>query len=86
MTSDTPILGPGPKHFAPEVYISVEDEGSEDEYLGINKLVEDAADQGKKKRVGVYRFVRELIVEMEVKTTERTHPADAIEGAAPTKG
>lgn len=57
--------------FPKELYVTVEYEGTEDEFLLTNKNVEDVAQVGETVKVAVYELVRTVEVDTEIQVTEK---------------
>lgn len=54
------------KTFPDQIYVTVEEKGTEDEFLQINKTAQDTAIIGQKRRVGRYVLHEVVIVETKV--------------------
>lgn len=58
-----------PKTFPNEIFVTLEQSGTQDEYLQVNKTADETAEVGTKKRVGRYMLHEVVTVEAKVSVT-----------------
>lgn len=61
--------------FPDQIFVSQEQQGTEDEWLQVNKTVDETAIIGEKKRIGRYVLHEVLTVETKVIASTRSLPA-----------